>query len=706
MSLHQPSDRNGTSLASFGFGDGEVWIDRSDGAPVGFFHARQPNLRFLLGDAEAWHYAPMRWGKGFLIANGCGRRWDQPESLQFDGRGVTCRFAINEHLVLKVRRETTGLTWRETYTLHNKASSPIVLGSLGVSTPFRDIYPSAREALTACCHAHVWTGGAFSWVWAVPMNGGDPGLGLTLTKGELWAYSIESRHQWTGSNVRGHIFLHLTDHCRSPQAFGGQPRITLEAHESMTWAWELGWYRDFSSFESDALRPPMRSARLATEAHTQLVFELAPSAVIDRRTTAVALRDREGLVSLNSDIPGVHHVDFAEARGRSRAAFLVHQPLQTLVESRIDYILSHHVGTAAGADDDHAGGFLPVDSRNGLPIVAAGWMDWSDGRERIAMPILLQTARRLGWADAHALDEATAKFATFARRHLLRPDGTMRDSSREQTPDRLYNYPWLAEFFLNQFDQHGCEADLLQSERILREYYARGGSKFLAFLEPAERLVNTLRATGLLDQAHHLADQIIAHAETFVSMGPDLPGHEVRYEQSMVAPLVLLLQMAGRLAGTDQFRTSIDERLKWLQAFEGDQPHARLRHIAIRHWDGFWFGIRRQWGDVFPHYWSVLSAAAYAGQARDLDARGENLDEAGRLRQRAETIFLANLASFYPDGTATCAFVFPSCVDGQSAHTDDPMANDQDWALVWFLRYLDLLEPPRVPAREDAAINR
>ncbi|MDX2080281.1 MAG: hypothetical protein SFU53_05810 [Terrimicrobiaceae bacterium] len=704
MSSYQPSHPNGTSLARFAFGDGEVRIDRSDGAPVGFFNARQPNLRFLLGEAEAWHYAPMRWGKGFLIANGCGRRWDHPEFLQFDKQGVTCRFAVNEHLLLSVRRETTGLTWRETYTLHNHASSPLVLGSLGVSTPFRDIYPSAREALTACCHAHIWTGGAHSWVWALPMSGGDPGLGLALTEGELWAYSIESRHQWTGSNVRGHIFLHLTDHCRSPLAFGGQPEITLAAHESMTWAWELGWYRDFSSFESDALRPPMRSARLATEVDNPLVLELAPTAVIDRRATAVALREREGLVSLKSDVPGVHHVDFAEARGRSRAAILVHQPLQRLVESRIHYILSHQVGTAAGADDEHAGAFLPVDSRNGLPIVAAGWMDWSDGRERIAMPILLQTARRLGWAEAAAVDEATAKFGDFARRHLLRPDGTLRDSSREQTPNRLYNYPWLAEFFLNEYDLRGCERDLRHSARILHEYYARGGAKFLAFLEPAERLVNTLRRAGLFDEAELLVNRILFHAETFVSLGQDLPGHEVRYEQSMVAPLVLLLQMAGRLARTDQFRSSIDERLRWLQAFEGDQPHARLRHIAIRHWDGFWFGIRRQWGDVFPHYWSVLSAAAYAGQARDLIARGENLDEAGRLRRRAEAIFLANLASFYPNGAATCAFVFPSCVDGQPAHADDPMANDQDWALVWFLRYLDVLRPLRIPEVREAAV--
>ncbi|AZQ39116.1 hypothetical protein EJ357_41500 [Streptomyces cyaneochromogenes] len=36
------------------------------------------------------------------------------------------------------------------------------------------------------------------------------------------------------------------------------------------------------------------------------------------------------------------------------------------------------------------------------------------------------------------------------------------------------------------------------------------------------------------------------------------------------------------------------------------RPAARC--IAIRHWDGYWFGTDRPWGDVFPHYWGALTA--------------------------------------------------------------------------------------------------
>ena len=43
-----------------------------------------------------------------------------------------------------------------------------------------------------------------------------------------------------------------------------------------------------------------------------------------------------------------------------------------------------------------------------------------------------------------------------------------------------------------------------------------------------------------------------------------------------------------------------EQALGWLLAFAGPQRHVRLRHVAIRHWDGYWFGLRRQWGDTFP----------------------------------------------------------------------------------------------------------
>ena len=63
---------------------------------------------------------------------------------------------------------------------------------------------------------------------------------------------------------------------------------------------------------------------------------------------------------------------------------------------------------------------------------------------------------------------------------------------------------------------------------------------------------------------------------------------------------------------------------------------------------------------MFPHCWSILNAAVYLAWPDRLlpDA------DTARLREQAYVILRRNLASFAPDGAATCAFVYPSCVNG------------------------------------------
>jgi hypothetical protein len=114
-------------------------------------------------------------------------------------------------------------------------------------------------------------------------------------------------------------------------------------------------------------------------------------------------------------------------------------------------------------------------------------------------------------------------------------------------------------------------------------------------------------------------------------------------------------------------------QMKTLLRFQGKQPDYRLHDIAIRHWDGYWFGKDRMWGDTFPHYWSTLDAVAlhHYSYAR--------ADEASK--KSADGIILGNLALFSPDGSASCAWIYPLSVNGRTGHYKDPYANDQDWAL-------------------------
>ena len=58
---------------------------------------------------------------------------------------------------------------------------------------------------------------------------------------------------------------------------------------------------------------------------------------------------------------------------------------------------------------------------------------------------------------------------------------------------------------------------------------------------------------------------------------------------------------------------SARKQLDVLELFNGIEPSYHLREVAIRHWDGYWFGKRKLYGDTFPHYWSALTGLTPAG---------------------------------------------------------------------------------------------
>jgi hypothetical protein len=197
----------------FAFGGGSVLVFL-DGAVVEVRHPQRDHSMLLAEDPGApeavMHEPSYRWGKGFVITDAGGYRFDRPSALSWFPDGVRVEYALGA-LLLRVRRQI-GDCLTESYELSNVSRGPVTVGSLAVSTPWRDVYFSAIDSLRRAVHAHVWTGGSDSWVWAVPMDGTGPGLGLVVTEGGLEAYSVESRDTVTSSNVRGHLYLHVTDY--------------------------------------------------------------------------------------------------------------------------------------------------------------------------------------------------------------------------------------------------------------------------------------------------------------------------------------------------------------------------------------------------------------------------------------------------------------------------------------------------------------
>ena len=162
------------------------------------------------------------------------------------------------------------------------------------------------------------------------------------------------------------------------------------------------------------------------------------------------------------------------------------------------------------------------------------------------------------------------------------------------------------------------------------------------------------------------------------------PYPHVSYEQSIVATAVSILLQAEKIEGKGIYLKEAKRQMKVLELFGGRQPDYHLYGNAVRHWDGYWFGKRRMYGDTFPHYWSVLSGVAYAQM---YEVTGEE-----NYRRKASSSFRGCLNLFGRDGSASCAMVFPKSVNGREAGYYDPWANDQDWALYYALKYREITE--------------
>ena len=85
-------------------------------------------------------------------------------------------------------------------------------------------------------------------------------------------------------------------------------------------------------------------------------------------------------------------------------------------------------------------------------------------------------------------------------------------------------------------------------------------------------------------------------------------------------------------------------------------------------------------------YWSCVSADAFARYAEICRRRGDE-DKAEEYLERARTITLGNLPLFTEDGRGSAAFLYPKLMDGNSRHCPDPLANDESFALYYYLKF-------------------
>lgn len=597
----------------------------------------QPLLKDWLlktdGRQYAWVTGKYQWGYGYLFADGKKYEWGA------DGIAGPIRISV-----LKKTEETDLV---ETYTFTNTSKNPVQLSCIGIYTPFNDNYPDARICMTGRVNTHVWPGGKSAYVNAIRMNGEGNQLTLLVTEGAVTDYDIWERGQQKGkSNFRGVFAL-----C--------PPDIMLKPGKNYRLSWRI-----FLHSKGELKQQILKRGGIYAESD-KYVYKVGEVAKVNFYT-------EKRIKTVQKKVTNTGELNF-NYQGATASVYGVSDERE-LIKKRVDFILNHQ--QMNNVNDKRYGAFMVYDNE-GDSILTNCFerSDLDEGRERVGMGVLL--AEYCMRNPNSKVVSALERYACFIRHQLQDENYKTTSSVTRKVKNRGYNYAWIADFYFRMYLLTGERQYARDGYNTMRALYRMFGYGFYCIDYPVTVGLKALKQSGMVEEYKLLLSDFCQTGDIFLKNGLNFPHHEVNYEQSIIAPAIQLLCELYLATGSKQYLNGAKMAMPALEAFNGSQPNYRMNGVAIRHWDGFWFGKRQMYGDVFPHYWSTISAGAFHYYAL---ATGNLL-----YQRKAENIVRNNLCLFSENGKATCAFINPRMVDGVEAHYADAYANDQDWALVFYL---------------------
>ena len=581
------------------------------------------------------------------------------------------------------------------FSIKNVTEKPFFtsLSDIGLRLPLQDKYEDSDTCVRKRCHTHIFCGRDISYVYALRMGGEAPHFGLAVTEGSLGGYSVE-RDISKMSNDRGCFILHPCPDVWQPG-------------EEKRFVWKIFSHTGEEDFfhKAGMLRPFVRveASSYVLFPGEECVLRVTPSFAAERITVdGEGYSPEEGwhFVYDNRVMPGDRVFTVCADGIQTTCRILLQAEPKLLAENRCRYIVEkqQYQGEKPEGLD---GAYLIYDTEEEHTCYTARY-DYNAGRERVGMGLLITAwlqGRRASWnlgekqesrdsqenperekKLAEEVEKSQQRYMDFVLRDLV--DGqtgeVFNDFGRDNSYERLYNLPWYATLMVEQYKLTGGKEYLQIACRILDSFYENGGYTHYAIEMPVLSLCHALQDAGLLTELGRMVGHFKKHGDRIAELGTHYPPSEVNYEQSIVAPAANILLQLYLLTREEKYLEAGKKQLQILELFNGHQPDYHLYETAIRHWDGYWFGKNRMYGDTFPHYWSGLTGNCFALMYA---ITGEK-----RYAKRAQDSLRGVLPMIFPDGSASCAFLFPVMVNGKKCSGYDPYANDQDWALYFYLR--------------------
>lgn len=594
-------------------------------------------------------------------------------SIQETDHGIIAVYQTS-HLLVTVNRRLENNRFKETYTFEPRIAADVFVGrgQVGIYATFNDSYEQANICMTQRCDTHIWCGRNTSYVEAIKMGVCGFGLGMVLTKGSLDTYSVERKNI---SEDRGDFIFH-------PSAF------KLIPGEKMTLEWELFWFQEGTFFQTLEKYNDI----MLVKADNYTVFSNECIRFSVNKPDVQITLDHQPIQTISHDgrtdveyIPQrIGHHCFVLRRGEREtiAEFYVQIPFKELVQKRVHFIVQKQQYLREGSALD--GAYLIYDNQDQDMAFDYLFRDFNASRERLVMGLLV--AKYLQYDEDQAVYQSLMKYYDFVRREFFDEEkGEVYDTiGKNAEYKRLYNAPWMSVFMLELYNLTKDKAFLEKMLKLLRVFYSVGGDTFYPNGLSLYESVAALRQAGMHQEADELTALYQRHADNIVKRGVFYPAIEVRYEQSIVTPAAVILAQMVQINHDEALISECKRHLEILERFNGHQPSHFLYDVAIRHWDGYWFGKRQNYGDTMPHSASIHTSNAF------LHYSWISGDET--YRRRAHAGARNCLSLFRTDGSAASSYLYPFSVNGVRCEYYEDFANEQDGYLYYMIKFFGYLE--------------
>ncbi len=615
-----------------------------------------------------WCGRKRHWGELNAI---CG----EPKTFFNNFKLISCEetcsvFANDELKVVLERSFDDEGNYLEKYTFKNISGHEMFFnkGDVGIYTPLCDEYHTAEYSLTNKCNAHVWCGEEISWINALRQGDSDKNIGMVLLEGSLNAYSIDRENQTITYARRGNIIVHP----ELPELFPDEEYVLK--WKVFVHAGTEDFFRKLGDKNLD-----LNIDKYTVMGDEEFCFDFkGTDAEIECGGNPVDFKGSGGriFVKYKPKRLGEHVFKITVDGIRTHITLFASLGLEELTEKRINYIVDKQQYHKEGSRLD--GAYLVYDVKEEKQFFGYRHADHNASRERVGMGLLI--AKYLQTHENKKAYDSLMKWVEFVKREFVDVNtGHVYDNiGMDPTRKRLYNAPWVMMLMaeLYELTKESEYLDILVN--IVREFYREGGKTFYPNAVNPSFICEVLRKANRAE-AKEVEELFITHAENMIKIGLNYPPHEMIYEQTIVTPAVTVITAAGLIKNDKNYIEKVSQHMAPLRRFDGMQPDYRFNGIPTRYWDDYWFGKAALFADTL-HYWSCLSAYSnYSYYALSGD------DE---YKKYAENCIRNCMCLFFPDGSASCAYVLPYYVDSVCGEFYDEWANDQDFALYYAMLML------------------